>query len=94
MGIHIHTPAPLDFLRSRGHDPADFAPEERAHLEKMRRFNAEETGYMRLQCTKPMTPAVALHDSPAGPARLAGREAPHRGAIAAARWSGASPATS
>ena len=66
LGIHIHTPAPLDFLTMRGRDKDDFSPEERPQLERMRQFAAEETGYMALQKTKPQTPAVALNDSPAG----------------------------
>lgn len=66
IGIHIHTPSPLDFLTMRGLDLSDFGPEEQQQLDKMRTFSAEETGYMALQKTKPQTPAVALNDSPAG----------------------------
>lgn len=65
-GIHIHTPAPLDFLGGNGWNPDDYTPEEQHLLGEMARFSATETGYMALQMTKPQTPAVALNDSPAG----------------------------
>lgn len=66
IGVHIHTPSFLDFLTSGKFDKADFTEEERAGLHWMAAFAQEETGYMALQKTKPMTPAVALADSPAG----------------------------
>ncbi len=66
IGVHIHTPSPLDFLTMRGRDESDFSEVEKPQLEKMRRFAAEEIGYMMLQKTKPQTPAIALNDSPAG----------------------------
>jgi pimeloyl-ACP methyl ester carboxylesterase len=67
LGVHIHTPAPLDFLGGGvGWNPDDYAPEEHHLLTEMAAFAAEEVGYMALQTTKPQTPAVALNDSPAG----------------------------
>lgn len=66
IGVHISTPAPLDFMTFTGWDLSDFAPEEKANLARMAAINAEETGYFLLQKTKPQTPAVALNDSPAG----------------------------
>lgn len=66
IGVHIHTPAPLDFLSGTGWDPEDYADEEKHLLGEMAAFSASETGYMALQTTKPQTPAVALNDSPAG----------------------------
>lgn len=66
IGVHIHTPSPLDFLTTGKLDKADFTEEERPNLHWMAAFGQEETGYMALQKTKPMTPAVGLNDSPAG----------------------------
>ena len=67
IGVHIHTPAPLSFLEGKGGpNPQDYGPEEAPRLENMRKFAAEELGYMAIQRTKPQTPAVALNDSPAG----------------------------
>lgn len=66
IGVHIHTPSMLDFLTTGRFDAADFTPEERPRLHWMAAFSQEETGYMALQKTKPMTPAVSLNDSPAG----------------------------
>lgn len=67
IGVHIHTPAPLDFMTAmRPPDPTDFAPDEAALLAKSAHMMAEEVGYFMLQRSKPQTPAVALNDSPAG----------------------------
>lgn len=66
IGVHLHTPAPLDFMETPRIDPADYTPEEAGALPKLAAFAAEETGYMALQSTKPQTPAVGLNDSPAG----------------------------
>lgn len=67
IGVHIHTPAPLDFMTAmRPPDPADFAPDEAALLAKSAHMMTEEVGYFMLQRSKPQTPAVALNDSPAG----------------------------
>lgn len=66
IGVHIHTPSFLDFLTTGRFDKDDFTPEERPKLHWMAAFAQEETGYMALQRTKPMTPAIGLNDSPAG----------------------------
>jgi pimeloyl-ACP methyl ester carboxylesterase len=66
IGVHIHTPAPLDFLGGNGWNPDDYDENEKHLLPKMAAFAAEEVGYMALQTTKPQTPAVGLNDSPAG----------------------------
>ena len=41
-------------------------PEERERLAAMDRFEAEETGYQRIQGTRPQTLGYGLNDSPAG----------------------------
>jgi microsomal epoxide hydrolase len=48
--------------------PAGTEPsaEERAYREHRQRFEAEETGYSRIQGTRPQTLAYAQHDSPVG----------------------------
>ena len=46
--------------------PTDLDDEERAHLERGRRWQAGEGGYMHEQSTRPNTLAVALGDSPVG----------------------------
>jgi pimeloyl-ACP methyl ester carboxylesterase len=66
IGVHMSTPAPLDFMSLTGIDPSDYTPEEQAKLARTARISAEETGYFFLQRTKPQTPAIALNDSPAG----------------------------
>jgi microsomal epoxide hydrolase len=48
-------------------DPHEgLVPEELARLAEYERFQANETGYLALQSTKPQTLAYALNDSPAG----------------------------
>lgn len=60
-GVHLNAlPLPLGIL------PAQPSDEERAYREQSRRWRAEETGYSRLQGTRPQTPAYALTDSPCG----------------------------
>jgi pimeloyl-ACP methyl ester carboxylesterase len=67
IGVHLHTPASLDFMTAMSQpDPADFSPEEAELLAKSGRMMAEEVGYFMLQRTKPQTPAIGLNDSPAG----------------------------
>jgi microsomal epoxide hydrolase len=63
IGIH------LNLMMAAGRDPAEFAnpnEEERAYLAELKRWLHEETGYQRIQGTKPQTLAFALTDSPAG----------------------------
>jgi epoxide hydrolase len=45
---------------------AELTDEERADRERRQRFEAEETGYSRIQGTRPQTLAYAQHDSPVG----------------------------
>lgn len=66
IGVHMSTPAPLDFMSMTAIDPSDYTPEEQAKLARTARISTEETGYFFLQRTKPQTPAIALNDSPAG----------------------------
>src|SRR5436305_8613625 len=63
IGIH------LNLMMAAGRDPAEFAnpnEEEQAYLAELKRWLHEETGYQRIQGTKPQTLAFALTDSPAG----------------------------
>jgi pimeloyl-ACP methyl ester carboxylesterase len=67
IGVHLHTPAPLDFMSGMtAVDPDDYGHEDADLLAKSAHMMAEEVGYLMLQRTKPQTPAVALNDSPAG----------------------------
>jgi pimeloyl-ACP methyl ester carboxylesterase len=66
IGVHLHTPAPLDMMSGAGWDPAEYEEDEKHLLPRMAEFAAGETGYMALQSTKPQTPAIGLSDSPAG----------------------------
>jgi len=65
IGVHIHTPSFLDLTTGR-FDKNDFTEAERPNLHTMAAFAQDESGYLALQRTKPMTPAVGLNDSPAG----------------------------
>lgn len=60
-GIHV-----LAVAVPSGYDPASLTAEERAYLDEVAAWNAEEGGYQHLQSTRPVTPAHALSDSPAG----------------------------
>ena len=66
IGVHMSTPAPLNFMSMTGIDPSEYTSEEHVKLARTARISAEETGYFFLQRTKPQTPAIALNDSPAG----------------------------
>ena len=57
----------LNFALS-GPPPADdeMGAEERAYREEQERFQATETGYSRIQGTRPQTLAYAQQDSPVG----------------------------
>jgi pimeloyl-ACP methyl ester carboxylesterase len=66
IGIHMHLLVSLGFFTGGGPTPEDFGPGEECWLERNRNFLDNESGYMRLQCTKPQTIAHALNDSPAG----------------------------
>jgi pimeloyl-ACP methyl ester carboxylesterase len=63
IGIH------LNLMMVAGRNPAEFAnpnEEEQAYLAELKRWMHEETGYQRIQGTRPQTLAFALTDSPAG----------------------------
>jgi hypothetical protein len=62
----MHLLVSLGFFTGGGPTPEDFGPGEEGWLERNRNFLDNESGYMRLQCTKPQTIAHALNDSPAG----------------------------
>ncbi|MGH7836663.1 MAG: epoxide hydrolase family protein [Candidatus Binataceae bacterium] len=66
IGIHMHLLVSLGFFSGGGPAPEDFGAGEEGWLERNRNFIDNESGYMRLQCTKPQTIAAALNDSPAG----------------------------
>src|SRR5215468_1167004 len=65
VGIHLNfvlAGPPTD-----GSDPMEgVTPEERAALDATAGFETEETGYQRIQGTRPQTLAYGLADSPAG----------------------------
>jgi pimeloyl-ACP methyl ester carboxylesterase len=65
VGIH------LNFVLAVPEDPKNpdlegVTPEEMTALVELQQFLREETGYQRIQGTKPQTLAYALNDSPAG----------------------------
>jgi microsomal epoxide hydrolase len=65
VGIHLNLV--LAFPEDRKNPPMDgVTQEEMADLMRMPQFLREETGYQRIQGTKPQTLAYALNDSPAG----------------------------
>jgi microsomal epoxide hydrolase len=61
VGVHLTmlTPRPPD-------DLAELTDEERDRLQDSARFDAELSGYMRIQSTRPQTLSYGLADSPAG----------------------------
>jgi len=61
VGLHVN------FGTGRLPPPeGEMTEEEREFRERRQRFEAEETGYSRLQGTRPQTLAYAQHDSPVG----------------------------
>jgi epoxide hydrolase len=63
MGIHLNMPLGLP---GKGDADEVLSDREKADLADMAYFNTEETGYQRIQGTKPQTLGVGLNDSPAG----------------------------
>jgi len=63
LGIHLNMPfaLPPDESAKQG-----LTEKELADLDDMARFETEETGYQKIQGTKPQSLGVALNDSPAG----------------------------
>ena len=63
MGIHLNMPLGLPNTK----DPNEaLSKQEMADLAVMARFDTEETGYQKIQGTKPQSLGVGLNDSPAG----------------------------
>jgi microsomal epoxide hydrolase len=60
-GIHLNMP-----LAVPQPDRSGLSKEEKADLQDMARIQREETGYQKIQGTKPQTLGFALNDSPAG----------------------------
>lgn len=62
VGVHVNfLPTPPS------REPVELTdPEDRARLDRMRRYLAEVPGYMRIQATRPQTLAYGLADSPTG----------------------------
>ncbi|WP_369138336.1 epoxide hydrolase family protein [Modestobacter versicolor] len=61
--LHLTDVSQYHFLQAL---PDDLSDVERAYVERGRRWQATEGGYMHEQATKPRTLAVGLGDSPAG----------------------------
>jgi epoxide hydrolase len=64
IGVHVNfliTPPPGDPSQL-----ADLSASEQARLERLSRFAADLSGYMKLQSTRPQTLAYGLTDSPVG----------------------------
>ena len=67
IGIHMNLLVSLGFFSGgRAQRPRTSVRARRAGSSATATSCANESGYMRLQCTKPQTVAVALNDSPAG----------------------------
>jgi pimeloyl-ACP methyl ester carboxylesterase len=60
-GLHLNMPLALPQA-----DHSDLSDEEKADLQAMAEINRGETGYQKIQGTKPQTLGFALNDSPAG----------------------------
>jgi pimeloyl-ACP methyl ester carboxylesterase len=60
-GIHL-----LAVATPSAYDPATLTPDERAYLNQVAAWSAEEGGYQHEQSTRPLTLAHALSDSPVG----------------------------
>ena len=63
--LGLHTTMPLAFPPP-DHDPADLSEREKADLADMAAFDADGTGYQKIQGTRPQTLGFGLNDSPAG----------------------------
>jgi pimeloyl-ACP methyl ester carboxylesterase len=64
VGIHLNMV--IAFPPDESNPAAGLSEKEMIALMEMQRFMNEETGYQRIQGTKPQTLAYALNDSPAG----------------------------
>jgi pimeloyl-ACP methyl ester carboxylesterase len=63
MGIHLNMPLGLPGKEEPNEELSD---QEKADLADLAYFNNEETGYQKIQGTKPQSLGVGLNDSPAG----------------------------
>ena len=61
-GIHLN----MVMFQPSEDEIADATPEEQAMLADMKRYEAEQSGYMKLQNTRPQSVGFALADSPVG----------------------------
>ncbi|MFJ8948094.1 epoxide hydrolase family protein [Streptomyces sp. NPDC102395] len=61
VGIHL-----LAVAAPAAYDPATLTPQERAHLESVAVWQAQEGAYLQQQSTRPLTLSQGLADSPAG----------------------------
>jgi pimeloyl-ACP methyl ester carboxylesterase len=61
VGIHL-----LAVAAPAAYEPASLTPEERAYLDEVAAWTAEEGAYQHQQNTRPLTLAHALSDSPVG----------------------------
>ncbi|HEY2106921.1 MAG TPA: epoxide hydrolase [Candidatus Binataceae bacterium] len=66
IAIYLTMTLPLDFSPGNFPKGDDYAPHERAWLERGRHFSAGESGYAAIQMTKPQTLSYGINDSPAG----------------------------
>ena len=66
IGIYLTMTLPLDFSPGNFPKGDDYAPHEKAWLERGRHFSAGESGYAAIQMTKPQTLSYGINDSPAG----------------------------
>lgn len=61
-GVHVN----MLMTFPSGAELTDLSESDRARLDRMARFDAELSGYMKLQSTRPQTLAYGLTDSPVG----------------------------
>jgi pimeloyl-ACP methyl ester carboxylesterase len=64
--LGVHLTMLLTFPSGDPAELADLSPLDQKRLERLARFDAELSGYMKLQSTRPQTLAYALTDSPIG----------------------------
>ncbi|MDA1003036.1 MAG: epoxide hydrolase [Chloroflexi bacterium] len=62
IGLHVN----FGTARMPAAEESELTAAELEHRERRRRFEAEETGYSRIQGTRPQTLAYGLQDSPVG----------------------------
>ena len=92
IGIYLTMTLPLDFSPGNFPKGDDYAPHEKAWLERGRHFSAGESGYAAVAKTKPQTLSYGITIRPRGCAPGSSRSAAP-GATAAARWKSVSART-